>query len=343
MHGKNKDESEIILVEFMLDLATKGKLQHGSIGIAVAAVKHSLSLNNPSIVDAINDKSVLIKKAKAAITNNESKIRISNKVQPKLGKSPMTMDMINWLRNKYWNSGPFGTSDNKMTLLSIIVGFNGLLRVSEFVDKTKSCDVTPFTGGHVHYKQSLSEKIFSTQEVREHSIPTDTIDLITIYIPYTKTNKSGAAKSCTIQRVSSEESSRLIDMMVEWASISMILDSDVFFSRYKGVSPKVTHLKLTSKMVSTMMKEAALEHGLSEKEISTHSLRHGGRTTMNNAGASEEQIKTVGAWQSGAHRIYQRPSRMDEGVLSLVCPGNKILSSKDIISTTQSSTKRFKY
>jgi len=71
--------------------------------------------------------------------------------------------------------------------------------------------------------------------------------------------------------------------MVDWCTISGILDKDFFFSRY---SPEGTLYKLRSCDVSSMMKESAVFHKIDPATIGTRSLRIGGRTTMQNAGAS---------------------------------------------------------
>jgi hypothetical protein len=257
-------------------------------------------------------------------------------------QSPFTYNRVEWLRKRYWDD-PLSTLESKMTYLGIVVGFNGLMRESELLYKRPSKaknskgnvvgGVAPFTGGHVAFRSDrrgdgvLSS--YSSEEVRTLKVEKRSILSITITVPFTKTNKSGKAKSCSITRASSEESGRLIDHMVDWCTMSGILDKDVFFSRY---SPEGTLYKLRSCDVSSMMKESAVFHKIDPATIGTRSLRIGGRTTMQNAGASEERVKRVGAWKSGAHHVYQRSTRMDEGALAVMSHKDvSILHSREVI------------
>lgn len=61
---------------------------------------------------------------------------------------------------------------------------------------------------------------------------------------------------------------------------------------------------ITSKMVSCVIKEAAVSCGLSPEKYSTHSVRIGGATKPLNAGAHRLVIKVLGRWLSNAFGEY---------------------------------------
>jgi hypothetical protein len=327
LFGIDKASVEVLIVEFMLDMATTTGVKPGTVFNALASVKHFLALHNPAALESLGDSSILLKKTKAAISKMEERKRVANRTPHKEPQSPMTLDMIHWLRAKYW-SNISASTDEKMTYLAILVGFNGLMRECEFVDKSNRTEVSPICGGDLYFEVNRDRLVYSTQQIREANIPSQQVIQVTVSIPFTKTNKSGEAKVCTIKRSSSEECGILIDSLVTWCTLSGISDNEVLFSRY---STKGTYKKLTSFEVSKMIKEVAIAHGLPESALSSRSLRIGGRTTLNNSGAEIEQIMAVGGWASGAHKIYQRPTKMDEGALSVITTDKRILTSSDIL------------
>ena len=345
LNGVPTDAVEVILSEFMMYLSVKLGTKSGTANSALAGVKHFLSLHDPAILKGVSEHSSLLRKTKSALANLDHSRVISGATKIRLDQAPMTYNMVEWLRGRYWDN-PASPLKDKMAYLAIVVGFNGLMRGSEIVYKKSGKaensqgsvvgGVVPFTGGHVTFRSDRKRggvkglSNYSSEEVRELKIGKESVFSITIVVPYTKTNKSGKAKSCSVTRASSEESGRLIDHMVDWCTMSGIRDSDFFFSRY---SPAGTLCKLRSCDVSAMMKEAAVAHQIDPTSIGTRSLRIGGRTTMQNAGASEERVKEVGAWKSSAHHIYQRSTRMDEGALAVMSRKDVgVLHSRDIIS-----------
>ena len=345
LSGVPSDTVEVILSEFMIYLSVKLGTKSGTASSALAGVKHFLSLHDPGILKGVPEHSSLLRKTKSALANLDHSRVVSGVTQVRLEQAPMTYDMVEWLRGKYWDD-PTSSLKDRMGYLAIMVGFNGLMRGSEFVYKKPGKvenshgkvvgGVVPFTGGHVTFRSNTKRNgveglsSYTSEEVRVLKIGKESVTAITIVVPYTKTNKSGKAKSCSVTRASSEESGRLIDHMVDWCTMSGILDKDFFFSRY---SPGGTLYKLRSCDVSAMMKEAALAHQINPATIGTRSLRIGGRTTMQNAGASEERVKKVGAWKSSAHHIYQRSTRMDEGALAVMSHKDvSVLHSRDLIS-----------
>lgn len=67
--------------------------------------------------------------------------------------------------------------------------------------------------------------------------------------------------------------------------------------------------------VSTILKVAAVEVGMPEARVSSHSLRHGGATAMYHAGMTEAEIKWLGRWLSNAWMLYvHRTSGRSKGV-----------------------------
>jgi len=88
--------------------------------------------------------------------------------------------------------------------------------------------------------------------------------------------------------------------------------------RYLAIRPHVlgplflhfNHDPLTIRQVSSIMKSGVKLLGLSPSEFSPHSLRIGAATSAALGGASEESIKLMGRWQSGAFRSYIRPERL---------------------------------
>lgn len=190
---------------------------------------------------------------------------------PDKRKRPLTADDIKLLTDKFGNAK---AHDDKLLLAAIMVGFHGLLRVSELTQPSVKAHRDP-------------RKLMLRHTVEE------TASHITLVLPGHKADQFLAGHNIILQR--------LDDFMDPSAPFLNYLSSrDKLF-------PLHPHLWLRQDgSVPTFTWMVNRIKSLFEGDVGGSSIRSGGATHLAICGASHQTIQAVGRWSSEAYRVYLR-------------------------------------
>lgn len=234
---------------------------------------------------------------------------------------PFTIDMIDTVRENYWevSSEYKGITflDRRMTFVGILMAFTFMLRVSEYVFDTRSNHAIRSEDVQFFIKNYPCEPIHSF-EIKDKNIILENVLMVRIILRTSKTDQGGRGKYLFIQPRSQREIFCMNTIYV-WCNLSSFRKGDPFLSRRFNGTQKL----LTSRMVSTAIKESACKHGLQRVQhlFSTHSLRIGGATSLIASGVDRETIQRIGNWKvsSGASdSIYELNNTHDNNLWSSV-------------------------
>jgi hypothetical protein len=180
-----------------------------------------------------------------------------------------------------------------MLYVSIAVCFVFMLRISNVARPSKSCSGHAYLNNEVAFE--LGDGTFVlTMDLPAVLPPGSTISSVVFTQFSSKTGTKGQGRDQYLSRLIPEEA-LLIDDVVLFCLLKNTLDPlDVFFSQSRNGRTK----HLTSKMVSTELKEAAVHFGLPPDHYSTHSLRIGSSTEVAHSGASMADLQRAGGWKT---------------------------------------------
>ena len=307
-------EKRVVVSGFVIYLDKRRKVSSSEIGRIMSALRQKF-VTHARDVTVFNDPTVLLAR-KASKSSDGRKSQIERELRRTM---PVTVDMIRLERAKDWVNEDI---DRKMCYVGVVLGFNFMLRASEYIMDTK-CNEHYIRADAVLYYGS-AKRVWRSWELE--GIPVNAVESILFAF---RSSKSGAAKYLSLARNSSFEST-VVDDMVQWAKLAKLQKGDPFCSRWKNGKRK----KLTRRMMNDTLKQMATEAGLGEHTVAfhSHSLRVGGAASMIASGETRDVVKRIGGWSdnSSADRLYHRNSCHDRGALSVSDAQMKTLSADDV-------------
>ena len=294
-------EKRVFVSRFVMYLDKDRKIGSSEIGRIMSALRQKF-VTNARDVTVFSDPTVLLAR-KASKSSDGRKNQIERELRRTM---PVTVDMVRLERAKDWVNADV---DRKMCYVGVVLGFNFMLRASEYIMDSK-CDEHYIRADAVLY-YGPGKRVWRSWELE--GVPESAVESILFAF---RSSKSGLAKYLYLARNSSFEST-VVDDLVQWAKLAHLQKGDPFCSRWKKGKRK----KLTRRMVNDTLKQMARDAGLGEHTVAfhSHSLRVGGAASMIASGETRDVVKRVGGWSdsSGADRLYHRNSCHDKGALSV--------------------------
>jgi hypothetical protein len=241
----------------------------------------------------------------------------------RVARTPFPYACLHWLRTDLWPRG----IDERMTYLGAALAYTLMLRVSEYA----------MTGNGVTHALLSDDVVFTLDDftqyfswqIPDHSeVQMGRIRSVSLSLRTSKTHRFGRLRLETLTRGSAAESQFLEDLF-SFASEAHSLPTDIFFSRRRQGRQK----HLTDSMIKRALRQAALAFNIPPEGISSHSLRIGGATDLSVAGWEDRAVASLGHWNSGASRIYQRPTEQHPNPLRVGSAGEG--TTPDIIRATR--------
>ena len=275
-----------------------------------------------------------IKRIRSAVT---PKGRLAFEQRVKIVRHPVTYDMIQWIRRTRLDNSVEGL----MLVVAAQLAFHFMFRASEYLyratRKRDSPADTFVVGNHALLRKDvtfngLGGKVFSSEEMG--TVAPLAVTSISLVLPSSKADQGGVGRFLHLSRDGPCQS-QLVSDLVQLVQVAGTKDTDVLISRTK----RGKNLKLTNKVLSAALKDAAVALGLPGACFSLHSLRIGGATQMSAVPGDTEMIERVGAWapsSTGGNRnkgqSYRRLTTLDHGALGTldkICK-KRILSAVDL-------------
>jgi hypothetical protein len=219
-------------------------------------------------------------------------------------KLPMALDMLVWLRNKYWVGKDWLTQvDSKFTYLGAAVATDGLLRISEYALVKGSNHMIRCKD--VAIKVNGLDTPVQPGELRQAlSVTGRSVQWIQLHIPQYRSKVVRSERKINLNWRGSTSSygTQLVVDFVEFCLHEGGTGDAPLFSRTRHGRTKL----LNYDMVADGVKASATACGLDRTVFSTHSCRSGGATAMCAAGWARTKIQQRGGWSelSDSDLIY---------------------------------------
>ena len=296
----------IIIIGYMATLYNYG-FRGAKIWRIINAVKQSLVLQRISVV-CFSDPSVLQSKKSCRYTTEEIKQEVIRRRDTT--QLPANLDMIETLSQTLWVPDDWSKTacHEKAKYLAIALSYDTGRRMCHFTHRDKKnaedhcirlgyvrssfipCGIVAVgieirkyyvAMGYRHQNVATFELLFPTQKQR--------------YV-----NNIATPVSAVIDR-SSQKSSELVDMLVEWLLHSQCGNEDEFLTSSVGGSRRL----LLPRSVRKELKEIAVKKGIDPKRIGNHSLRRGYATVMELNNTLDDSARARAGWCSGSNIPYQ--------------------------------------
>jgi len=307
MKEASATQRRVMLVDYIQWLTEERKINGDEISRIISALR-SRWVQACADVSAFEDESVrLAKKASKAESAREKHL-----LKEKRRRLPVTMDMIQRQRQSHWMQSK--EVNKKMVYMGMMLGFNFMWRVSEYVMDSRSPEHAIRAEDVLFLRNGTPWRSWEMGTVMDSSKVTNILFVV-------RSTKTGAGRYLYLSRKSPFES-QAVDDVVEWAKVSEVARGDPFLSRWEtGKGGNRTRLKLTRRMMSEGLKDLARRSGFAGMELAfvPHSLRIGGATAMFHSGKSSQQVDRTGGWSKRANSrdIYQQFTPADVGALSV--------------------------
>ena len=324
MAGFAVEEKRALVVLFILGLLKKGKSDH-YVRMTLSSLHHEYRVR--CLDTSLFDSDATIAVARKALGKRARELNLHHE---KIKRMPVTLDMVQWLRVRYWKA----TVEKSMVYIAVVLAFNYMWRVSEYVFKEGSGDHSIGADDVVIILEGSDTRRhpWTITRAEAHKVAT-----ILFVIRSSKADRTGKGRYLYLSRKSDVES-QLVDDVIEWCVMSGVKQGEPLLSRWKVTGrgrARPTQLKLTRKMVSDTRKFIARELGLDTVgfAISPHSLKIGGVASMKAAGIASSQVKKVAGFasESNCDVIYDRHTPLDDGALCIARDTFfKVLTSEDV-------------
>jgi hypothetical protein len=199
-----------------------------------------------------------------------------------------------------------------MCYVAIALAYNFMWRASEFI-YSKSDDVHALLRDDCTCYDADGGVVQSFND-------TSIVVRMTFVIKSSKADQYGRGRYLSLDR-NGECQSQLIDDILFFLEESGTRSGDVLMSRWR----KGRNLKLTRKVVTTVLKEAARHFNVDEVCITLHSLRIGGATQLTALDSDPDMVDRVGGWSTsaaGRSKLYRRGTSMDYGAVGAIDRSN---------------------
>jgi len=292
----------IVLVKFIRHLH-ESHVSTSVIGSTVASLQFLMKVHCQS-VKVFSDPTIqLARKATLPSQRSESLRKEQSR------RYPVTLDMLIWLRKDYFVNGDI---DDKMTYLGCILAFTFIWRISQYVSDN-SVDEHAVLAEDVRFKLVTGE-IKRPWELK--SVTKSRVESVVFVIRSNK-QRGNETQYLYLGRKSTQEV-QLLEDLIEWCHISGVKEGQPFMSRYATKNTRVTHKRLTRKMVSTALKVVASSFGFDAVHFTPHGLRIGAATSAK-AKAGRQLVQETAGWskESNNDLRYELGTPMDDNALSI--------------------------
>ena len=130
MAGFAVEEKRALVVLFILGLLKKGKSDH-YVRMTLSSLHHDYRVR--CLDTSLFDSDATIAAARKALGKRARELNLHHE---KIKRMPLTLDMVQWLRVRYWKA----TVEKSMVYIAVVLAFNYMWRVSEYVFKEGSGD-----------------------------------------------------------------------------------------------------------------------------------------------------------------------------------------------------------
>lgn len=324
------DAFRLVMVKFVRHLSEAVNLSSSSISGVLASIQYVLKTSGKSVHNFKDPMLSLARSATLPPQRARSETQLANQ------QTPVTVDMIVWLRGELWVGDKV---DSMMTYMGCALGFTFLLRVSEFV-QDRSCEEHAFLAKDI--------TLYMTDKNTRHpwTLRPSEVTLVHSASLINHSNKAGHRKTLFIDRSSVLES-ELVSDIAQWCVVSKVKADDPFLSRWEIRNGKSFHKKLTRPMINAALKSAASAFNVSTLKMSTRGCRVGGASSMKAKGgeAARDVICETGGWsrEAGRDLLYERDNPLAANALSITRTSSNILTTDDIrhmAAATQVGIKR---
>ena len=268
-------ERRVVLVDFIEHVVTHHKIKGDELSRMMSALR-SRWVQACASVSVFEDPSVVLaKRAGKAATVREVHAQKESRRQ-----LPVTADLIKIARDQYWVKS--GDLDRHMTYIGIVLAFNFMWRISEYVADGRS-EAHAIRTEDVLFLREHKEP-WRSWELKDLKDGREVISVLFVI----RSSKTGAGRYLYLTRKSVAES-EAVDDVIEWAAASGSHRGDPFLARRRlGQNGQWDRLKLTRRMMNGALKHLAVEAGFVglEHAFASRSLRIGGATAMIAAGKS---------------------------------------------------------
>ena len=250
-------------------------------------------------------------------------------------RQAVTLDMLQWVRSRCVDES--SSVDDLMAYIGFALAYNFMWRASEYIVSNRGSKSDTGVSDCVHALRrgdvtcyDISGEVVTSQAIHMCKKVTQ-VHSVTFVIKSSKADQGGQGRFLSLTRDGALQS-RLVDDFVSFLRASKTSDEDYLMSRWK----QGRNLKLTRKMLTSLLKDAAEAKGLPRACFALHSLRIGGATQMAASSSDSGMIERVGGWSSGksANKSarYRRGTVLDYGALGSIDKGEKgsIVVSDDI-------------
>ena len=246
-----------------------------------------------------------------------------------------TLDMLQWARLKCVTEST--TVENSMAYIGFALAYNFMWRASEYIVSSRKSQSNTGVADCVHALKrgdvacyDASGKEISVAAIHECKNISD-VNSVTFVIKSSKADQGGQGRFLSLTREGTLQS-QLVDDFVSFLRASKTSSNDYLMSRWKLGK----NLKLTRKVLTSLLKAAAEAKGLPGTSFALHSLRIGGATQMAASSSDSGMIDRVGGWASGKSMNksarYKRSTVLDYGALGSIDKGGgrSVVASTDI-------------
>jgi hypothetical protein len=220
-------------------------------------------------------------------------------------KCPLTVQHVDALQRSHWEDlgGDWQSEealDKRMTLLAILVGYDGSLRACNLARSSKRAPDHTIRCQDVFF--ATTDRVVRTV-AQLTGTRAEEYSFFNLLVFTGKTLRDGAPEEHTFGGPVGREK-ELLTMMFEWCTRSGVQALDPLFTRYANRLDSLpgsgSRKLLTHKMMSEAIKTAAERLGLNRDAYGTHSMRKGGSTTMLGCQEGVASVAARGGWGSEA-------------------------------------------
>ena len=289
-----------VMVAFAMSLKNDVGISPGQIESVFSAISFQFRTNS---IDTVWLKSDIISTAKKSCSKKWTERAVAERRLANI-KLPWTLELNQVARKRLWSKGV----DGRMTYLGIAIGFNNLNRISEVIQTSsehgfmvEDCELFMVDG-----------RILKPWEVRQMRRKVEIAHIMLTNV--SSKSSHGKGRLLPLYVGMDERQKQLVEDLVAFFREAGSKEGDPLLSRWKLGRRKI----LTSKMVSTAMKETAESCGLNPAEFSTKCLRIGGNTALSAANVDRSIVKQIGGWSNKADNDQFYNRALHPGALSVV-------------------------
>ena len=282
MSSLSSNKQILLIVNFMRHLYVSG-VRGRKIQRIVSGVKQSLVFR---VQDTTAFENPAVRQALISGKYSTNEIRSSCPTNVKLPQLPITFDMLQVIRERYWIDNLWNQehSERKATYLAIMIAFDTGRRISNLThkdgqNKEDHCIRTShvcfnFQPCHTRKNAGVS---FHQHYIEHQYTHQNVLSVEFLFL----TQKQRAVQSIVMNQPiiidrGCQESSLLIDHLVEWCLNNVNDDDDEMFTiNFNGRKRLLVRRKITE-----ALKVSAASVGVDPKRINTHSIRRGYATTI---------------------------------------------------------------